>query len=253
MVSHELRTPLHAVLGWAELIKEGDLPAEKIKKGIDTIERNARTQARLVEDMLDVSRIIAGKIRLDLKPIDPAHTVESAVDVLRPTAQAKRIDLALETNSENQLVFGDAARLQQVVWNLVANALKFTPSGGLVSVRLVRNDRFLELVVKDNGKGIPQEMLPFVFDRFWQAETGARTQPGLGLGLAITRNLVELHGGAISVSSEGLGFGATFTVRLPIVNGSERLGDNESTDASTLAARGPASGTDERSPTAKSA
>ncbi|HEY6560329.1 MAG TPA: ATP-binding protein [Polyangiaceae bacterium] len=218
MVSHELRTPLHAVLGWAELLKEGNLGPDKLKKAIDTIERNARTQARLVEDMLDVSRIIAGKIRLDLKLMDPTHTVESAVEVLRPTALAKRIQLELEDDGQEKLVLGDAARLQQIVWNLVANAVKFTPEAGRVSISLSTSDRAVELSVRDNGRGIAKALLPFVFERFWQADTGARTQPGLGLGLAITRNLVELHGGSIQALSDGDGLGATFVVRLPVAD-----------------------------------
>jgi len=233
MVSHELRTPLHAVLGWAELLKEGNLGADKLKKGIDTIERNARTQARLVEDMLDVSRIIAGKVRLDMKIIDPTHTVESAVEVLRPTALAKRIQLELEDDGQKKLVLGDAARLQQVVWNLVANAVKFTPESGDVKVTLSTVERAVELSVRDNGRGIAKDMLPLVFERFWQADTGARTQPGLGLGLAITRNLVELHGGTIQALSEGDGQGATFVVRLPFADAHSSTHDeplNPSTD-----------------------
>jgi len=225
MVSHELRTPLHAVLGWAELLKEGNLPPEKFKKGIDTIERNARLQTRLIEDMLDVSRIIAGKVRLDAKPMDLTHTVESAVEVLRPTAQAKHIELGLINDGEPKCVLGDAARLQQVIWNLVANAVKFTSEGGHVEVSLRKCERTVELSVRDDGRGIPAELLPFVFERFWQADTGARTQPGLGLGLEITRNLVELHGGTIRVASEGVGQGATFAVRLPAVDPAEVSAD----------------------------
>jgi signal transduction histidine kinase len=225
MVSHELRTPLHAVLGWAELLKEGNLPPDKLQKGIDTIERNARTQARLVEDMLDVSRIIAGKVRLDLKLIDPSFTVESAVEVLRPTALAKRIQLNLSDDGQAKLVLGDTARLQQVVWNLVANAVKFTPDGGQVNIAMSMLERSVELRVSDTGRGIAKEMLSMVFDRFWQAETGARTQPGLGLGLAITRNLVELHGGTIRALSDGEGLGATFVVCLPIADAHSSTSD----------------------------
>jgi PAS domain S-box-containing protein len=230
MVSHELRTPLHAVLGWAELIKEGELSPEKLSKGIDTIERNARTQARLVEDMLDVSRIITGKIRLDLKLIDPSHTVESAVDVLRPTAQTKHIALDLRDDGAPKLILGDAARLQQIVWNLVANALKFTPAGGQVDVELKVVESSVALTVSDNGKGIATEMLGLVFDRFWQADTGARQQPGLGLGLAITRSLVELHGGNIGVSSAGVGHGATFVVRLPAARADAKESESRQTE-----------------------
>lgn len=223
MVSHELRTPLHAVLGWAELLKEGGLPPEKLQRGIETIERNARTQARLVEDMLDVSRIITGKIRLELKLIDPTYTVVTAVEVLRPTAQAKQIELLVIDDGKKKLVLGDSARLQQVIWNLVSNAVKFTPERGKILVSLHKLDNDIELSVADNGRGIPKDLLPFVFDRFWQAETSARTQPGLGLGLAITRSLVELHGGTICGLSEGVGLGATFVVRLPAADAQARI------------------------------
>jgi PAS domain S-box-containing protein len=217
-VSHELRTPLSAILGWSTLLQAGGLDEKQGRVALETIERNAKTQAQLVEDLLDVSRIITGKLRLDVRPVMLASVVESAISSVTPAAEAKgvRIQTVLDPNAGP--VSGDAGRLQQVVWNLVSNAIKFTPRGGRVQIRVERINSHIEIVVGDTGQGIGPEFLPYVFDRFRQAEGGtSRQHTGLGLGLAIVRHLVELHGGGVRVDSPGVGQGATFTVRLPLM------------------------------------
>jgi CheY-like chemotaxis protein len=215
-LSHELRTPLTAIFGWASLLRSGDVPDEEMAQALEIIERNARTQARLVDELLDVSRIITGNLRVEVRPTDLAAVVELASSGLRPAAQAKNINLEFETDGEPQIVSGDLNRLRQIVWNLVLNAIKFTPKGGSVSVRLSSEGQFVQVVVADNGEGITEEFLPYIFDRFRQAEGSmSRKQGGLGLGLAVVRHLVELHGGTVTVESAGLGHGATFTVTLP--------------------------------------
>jgi len=217
-VSHELRTPLNAMLGWATLLRSGNLAEKQNRLAIETIERNAKTQAQLIEDLLDVSRVITGKLRLDVRPVMVAPVVESAIGSVAPAAEAKgvRIQTVLDPNAGP--VSGDHNRLQQIVWNLVSNAIKFTPRGGRVHVRVERINSHVEIVVSDTGQGIRAEFLPFVFDRFRQAEAGStRQHGGLGLGLAIVRHLVELHGGSVRVDSSGDGQGATFTVRLPVL------------------------------------
>jgi PAS domain S-box-containing protein len=216
MVSHELRTPLTAILGWAEMMSSGRLDADSVARGMETIKRNARSQLQLIEDLLDISRIISGKIRLDVRAFDPASVVEAAVDVVRPAADAKGIRLRPVLDPKAGPVSADPERLQQVLWNLLSNAVKFTPKGGRVEVRLERVDSSVEISVSDTGQGISAEFLPYVFDRFRQAE-GAKTtrQGGLGLGMAITKHLVELHGGTIRAESPGEGQGSTFTLRLP--------------------------------------
>jgi signal transduction histidine kinase/ActR/RegA family two-component response regulator len=236
-VSHELRTPLNAVLGWARMLREGTLDAKASARGLDAIERNARVQAQLVEDLLDVSRIISGKLRLDPRPADLAGIVESALDVVRPSAEARAITLATVLDPAAGVITGDADRLQQVVWNLLSNAVKFTGKGGRVDVRLQRVDSQLELTVRDDGQGIAPEFLPHVFELFRQADASStRGQMGLGIGLAIARRIVEMHGGTIRASSAGLGAGATFTVSLPV------RAIHEAPKASEVpAARGPAS------------
>ena len=217
VVSHELRTPLNAILGWVQLILMGRLDAATQARALESIERNAKSQARLIEDILDMSRIVAGRFRLNVASVDLAATIEAALDVVRPAAEAKNVRLHSVLDSQLGPISGDAERLQQVLWNLLSNAVTHTPSGGRVYVRLQRVDSHVEISVTDNGKGVDPAFLPHMFERFRQEENSAtRRHTGLGLGLAITRHLVELHGGMISAASEGLGRGATFTVRLPL-------------------------------------
>jgi signal transduction histidine kinase/ActR/RegA family two-component response regulator len=216
-VSHELRTPLTSIIGWLQLLR-GETQPDMLREAHETIERNARAQARLIEDILDFSRINAGKLRLDVRPLDLVDVVGSAVEVVRPAANAKGVKLDVVLDSSGGLISGDPDRLQQVVWNLLSNAVKFTPRGGRVQVRLERVSSHVELTVSDTGPGISPEFLPFVFDRFSQAESGStRAYGGLGLGLGIVKNLVELHGGTVQALSPGTGKGATFAVRLPLM------------------------------------
>lgn len=216
-LSHELRTPLTSILGWASMIRNGEVEGASAARAIETIERNARSQARLIDDLLDVSRIITGNLRLELHPLNLAPIVEAAVDALRPTAHAKGIQLRLEFTRASCLVNGDANRLRQVIWNLMSNAIKFNPRGGSVYINLDCVDSMVRLTVRDTGEGIAAEFIPFVFDRFRQAEGSiSRKQGGLGLGLAVVRHLVELHGGNVSAESGGLGQGSIFTVDLPM-------------------------------------
>ena len=216
-LSHELRTPLNAILGWSQLMKMGALPPEEITQGLETIERNAKAQAQLVEDLLDLSRIISGKLRLEVRPVDLPAVIEGALDSVRPAAEAKGIIVVPVLDSHAHTVPGDANRLQQVAWNLLSNAIKFTPRGGRVDVWLRGTATDVELTVSDTGAGIKPDFLPHVFDRLRQADASiTRRHGGLGLGLAIVRHLVELHGGTVSAESPGEGRGATFTVRLPL-------------------------------------
>ncbi|HKG22412.1 MAG TPA: ATP-binding protein, partial [Blastocatellia bacterium] len=217
-VSHELRTPLNAIMGWVTMLRGGKVSEDMIPRSLETIERNARSQARLIEDLLDVSRIITGKLPLDVLPVELWPLIQAAADVVRPAADAKEISLQLLLGSNPGPVAGDPQRLQQVVWNLLSNAVKFTPKGGRVRVRLARVNSHLEIIVSDTGPGIDAEFLPYVFDRFRQADSSyTRKHGGLGLGLAIVRHLVELHGGAVSVFNSGETPGATFIVRLPLI------------------------------------
>ena len=216
-LSHELRTPLTSILGWASMIRNGEVEGANAERAIETIERNARSQARLIDDLLDVSRIITGNLRLELDPLNLAPIVEAAVDALRPTADAKGIGLRMEFAPVSCLVRGDANRLRQVIWNLLSNAIKFTPKRGKVTIKLDCVESLARLSVRDTGEGISAEFLPYVFDRFRQAEGSiSRKQGGLGLGLAVVRHLVELHGGNVSANSEGLDKGSTFQVELPV-------------------------------------
>ena len=215
-VSHELRTPLNAMLGWAQLLQASPDP-DRLQRGLDTIIRNARLQTQLIDDLLDVSRIISGRMRLDVRTIDLAPVIEAAIEAVRPAAEARQIRLVRLLDPQAGPVAGDSDRLQQVVWNLLANAVRFTPRDGRVEVRLERVSSHVEIVVADNGMGIRQELLPQVFDRFLQADSSTtRRHGGLGLGLAIVRHLAELHGGTVEASSPGEGQGATFVVRLPL-------------------------------------
>lgn len=218
-LSHELRTPLTSVLGWATLIRAGDIDEANYAVALETIERNARLQARLIDDLLDVSRIITGNLHLELRPLDLAPVVEAARDAVRPTAEAKDIQVVTSLPERECSIKGDSSRLRQVVWNLLLNAIKFTPRGGRVSASLKCTDSSVALTVSDTGEGIDPDFLPHVFDRFRQAEGSiSRRQGGLGLGLAVVRHLVELHGGTVRAESEGKGKGATFTVELPLVS-----------------------------------
>jgi CheY-like chemotaxis protein/nitrogen-specific signal transduction histidine kinase len=217
-LSHELRTPLNAILGWAQMCRSGKLAGAEMERALEAIERNARAQAQLVEDILDVSRIIAGKLRLHVSTVDVRGFVEAAMDAVRPAAQAKKIalDLVIEGEDQVESVRGDMHRLEQVVWNLLSNAIKFTPLSGHVLVRVWRAAEHISIEVRDDGKGIPATFLPLVFERYRQADGAiTRAHGGLGLGLAIVRFLVELHGGSVRAESPGEGLGASFTVRLP--------------------------------------
>ena len=215
-LSHELRTPLNAIVGWVHLLRHGQLPAEERRHALERIDRNAHAQARLVQDLLDVSRITTGKLRLDIREMDFASVVSNAVDACRPAADARQVAIACQLPADFP-TRGDPDRLQQVVWNLISNAVRFTAAGGRVSVTLSRNDGFDILRVRDTGAGIDPQFLPFVFEPFRQADAAStRAHGGLGLGLTIVRRLVELHGGKVDVASDGLGLGATFTVTLPV-------------------------------------
>jgi PAS domain S-box-containing protein len=216
-ISHELRTPLSAILGWARMLRLGQLSPDNIAKALDTIERNARAQAQLVDDLLDVSRIITGKLRMDVRPADPNAFIDAAVEAVRPAADAKGVRVQKVVDTGLLSIPGDPVRLQQVVWNLLSNAIKFTPRDGRVQIRSQRVNSHLEIVVSDTGQGISPDFLPHVFDRFRQADQKtSRQHGGMGLGLSIVRHLVELHGGTVRADSEGEGRGATFTVMLPI-------------------------------------
>jgi len=215
-MSHELRTPMTAILGWAQLLRSNTLGEADFEHALEIVERNALAQNKLIDDLLDISRIITGKLRLDVRSVDPASVVAAVVESLRPSAEAKAIRLQTLIDPHAGPISGDADRLQQIVWNLLSNAIKFTPKGGRVQVRLERADSHVEIVVSDSGKGIGAEFLPHVFDRFRQADsTSTRKHGGMGLGLSIVRQLVELHGGTVSVESGGAGQGATFIVQLP--------------------------------------
>lgn len=217
MLSHELRTPLTSILGWSDLLTTGDLDDETSKRGLEIIVRNARAQRRLIDDLLDISRIITGKLRLEVRPVDLGPMVEAIVDGLRPAADARSIDLQIALDPNGAQISGDLERLQQIIWNLLTNAIKFTGKGGSVEVRLERISSHIEITVSDNGQGIKAELLPHVFDRFQQSDSSStRRHCGLGLGLSIVRHLVELHGGTVTAESPGEGQGSTFRVMLPV-------------------------------------
>jgi len=217
-VSHELRNPLNAILGWAHMLRLGKLTEANAERAVETIYRNAKSQAQLVADLLDVSRIISGKLRLDVRTVDLVGIINAAIDSIRPAADAKSIRLQAMLDPAAGLISGDADRLQQIVWNLLTNAVKFTPKAGRIQVKLQRVDSHVEITVSDSGVGISKEFLPHVFDRFRQADASTtRIHGGLGLGLSIVHQLVDLHGGSVSVQSEGEGKGATFTITLPFV------------------------------------
>ena len=215
-VSHELRTPLNAMLGWSQLLTNNTLPADKLDHAFEVIQRNVLAQSRLVEDLLDVSRIVSGQMRLDVRPVEPIRVVGAAIESAKPAIEAKHIQLEVDLDPSAGQILGDATRVQQIVWNLLSNATKFTGKHGKITVRVARVAGSVEIVVSDTGQGIDPEFLPFVFERFRQADGSfARRHGGLGLGLAIARHLVELHGGTIKVESAGASCGARFVVRLP--------------------------------------
>ncbi len=216
-LSHELRTPLNSMLGWTQLLRSGSLDAEMSAQALEIIERNTKAQAQLIEDLLEVSRIITGKLRLEVRPVELGEVVTNALETVRLAAEAKSIAIEYSIGRAG-VVAGDAHRLQQVVWNLLSNAIKFTPKGGSVTVSLDVVDSYVRLSVGDNGQGIAPDFLPHVFERFRQADSSStRTFGGLGLGLGIVRQLVELHGGTVAAHSEGENLGATFTVKLPLM------------------------------------
>ncbi|MDT5270216.1 MAG: hypothetical protein QOH49_2402 [Acidobacteriota bacterium] len=228
-LSHELRTPLTAIVGWSEILRNPKLDPATALRAIEIIRRNARMQAQLVDDLLDVSRIIIGKLRLSVQPVDLGTVIIATVDGLRPAAEAREIRLQLQLDAPAGQVSGDPDRLQQVAWNLISNAIKFTPQGGSVVISLARVESHVEVTVSDTGIGIAPEFLPHVFDRFRQADaTTTRAFGGLGLGLSIVRQLVELHGGTVRVGSEGEGLGATFTVSLPLMAARSAVSDTGS-------------------------
>ena len=220
-VSHELRTPLHSMMGWIGLLRGGQLTRTLRGRALETIERNTQAQARLVEDLLDMSRIITGKLRLETRPLDLASSIQAAIDSLKPTAEAKGVRVHFTSHRPAARILGDPDRLQQIVWNLLSNAIKFTPAGTAdprIEIGLEHDDTHARLTVTDHGAGIDAEFLPYVFDRFRQADgTTTRRHGGLGLGLAIVRHLVELHGGTVQVESGGRGTGASFCLSFPLL------------------------------------
>jgi len=216
-VSHELRTPLNAILGWAKIAESGDLNGEKAVRAMEIISRNAVRQKQIIDDLLDVSRIITGKIRLNLQTVDLISILKDSIETFVPAIEAKNIKFSTSFEEEKVFFSGDADRLHQIFWNLISNAVKFTPSGGEVRIELKNEGNNVRIIVKDTGEGISAEFLPFVFERFRQQEGGTiRRFGGLGLGLAIVRNLSEIHGGSVYVESEGINKGATFSVKLPL-------------------------------------
>ncbi len=218
VVSHELRTPLNAIVGWSSMLRRGGLDVDKTNQAIEIIDRNAKAQTQLIEDILDVSRIISGKFQLDRRPIQVPLVVQAAVEAIRPSADARKISIITNIGSNIGPVAGDGMRLQQVVWNLVSNAVKFSSVGGEVTVDVSSSGSEVKILVKDSGEGIPAEFLPLIFDRFRQVDSSnSRRHGGLGLGLAIVRHLVELHGGSVKAESDGVGKGSVFTVVLPCV------------------------------------
>ena len=216
VVSHELRTPLTPILGWTRMLRNDTFDKDSMSHALEIIERNARAQAKLIEDLLDVSRIITGKLRLNIRPIDLNSLLENSIDALSPAADAKNITIERKFNNEPIALNADVERMQQVVWNLLSNAIKFTPQGGKIQVSAARAQNNVTIEIHDTGRGISPKFLPFVFDRFRQADSSTtRAFGGLGIGLAIVRHLVELHGGTVAASSAGDGQGATFIVTLP--------------------------------------
>jgi signal transduction histidine kinase len=219
MLSHELRTPLNAIFGWTHLLKRGKLSEADRARGIDVIHRNAVAQRAIIDELLDISRIVTGKLELDVKPVELAGIIDAALDAVRPSAEAKNIQIVVAIDRQAGFILGEAMRLQQVVWNLLSNAVKFTPPDGRIEIELRAHGSQLEIVVRDSGEGIAPAFLPYIFERFRQADTSAkRTHGGLGLGLSIVSSLVAMHGGSVRAESDGQGTGATFIVTLPLIS-----------------------------------
>ena len=220
-LSHELRTPLNAVLGWTKILLGHNVDKEMLDRALNVIDRNAIAQARLIDDMLDMARIVSGKLRLEMATIDLVTATMAAIDVVAPSANAKNITINKRLGAKPRLITADADRIQQIAWNVLANAVKFTPTGGTINVRIELEGDAVSLIVSDTGKGIPSDFLPHVFERFRQANSSvSRTEGGLGLGLALVRQLVEMHGGQIGVSSQGVDRGSTFTMTFPLAQAS---------------------------------
>src|SRR5262249_30892532 len=218
-ISHELRTPLTSILGWARMLTGGGLTAPQARHALEGIAQSAQSQNRVIEDIPDTPRIITGRLNLDAQPIVIDHIFHAAIDVVRPSAEAKGIVLSEAVDAPDGVVFGDASRLQQAFWNLLSNAVKFTTEGGRIDARLGRAEGQIEIAVEDTGIGIEPKFLPHVFDRFRQADASStREYGGLGIGLSIVRHIVEMHGGCVSASSPGKGQGATFKIRLPLIS-----------------------------------
>jgi signal transduction histidine kinase len=220
-LSHELRTPMTATLGWATMLQIRDLSPENFQLAVETIDRSTRAQAKLIDDILDVSRVVTGKLQLTMVPVSLTNVVEAAVETIRPSIDAKSIDLQLQLGDIEGVALGDASRLQQVIWNLLSNSVKFTPAGGAIAIVVDQISSGARIVIRDTGLGIARKFLPYIFERFRQADSSAtRAHGGLGLGLAIVKNIVELHGGNVVAESDGEGKGATFTVTLPLTTAS---------------------------------
>lgn len=233
MVSHELRTPLNAITGWTSLLLGGGLEPARVKRALETIERNARSQAQLIDDLLDINRIVSGKLRVNVGSVDVPSIAEMALESVRLAADSKGVALDAEIDAAAGRLMGDADRVQQIIWNLLSNAIKFTPRAGRVKLGVKRDEHGIAIVVEDSGQGISAEFLPYVFERFKQGDgTSTRTKGGLGLGLAIVKHLVELHGGTVNVDSEGVGRGAVFSVRFPHSGRAYELTPKSSTFAS---------------------
>jgi CheY-like chemotaxis protein len=235
-LSHELRTPLNAVLGWTNILLGHSVEPPMLERALRVIDRNAAAQARLIDDMLDMTRIVSGKLRLEIGPVDLVAAVMAAIDVVAPAAHAKNLSIHRSLGSRTRLINGDADRIQQIAWNVLANAVKFTPPGGSISVAIDEDEDGVKLVIADTGKGMAPEFLPHVFERFRQANSSvSRSEGGLGLGLALVRQLVEMHGGRIEVVSAGIGKGSTFTIVFPAVARDAEVGTLPRPAASDLA------------------
>lgn len=226
LVSHELRSPLSSILGWSRILKQNPADLETATKAIEIIERNAMIQRQLIEDLLDLARVTTGKLHLEVQGLSLRRVINEALDVVRPAAEGKGVEIRTNYDPASDFISGDPNRLQQVIWNLLSNAIKFTPAGGLITIESRRADSFIEICVTDTGEGIHSEVLPFIFDRYRQADTASGSgRAGLGLGLALVRQLVEAHGGVVKATSKGKGKGAVFTVKLPLQSGKVEADD----------------------------